>query len=909
MFTGCGMCSNQRLRLIICLVCCIICAAKAEEINQKPWRIGNFTFLEKPNSNFMVHYLHDLVDIKCRTNNASAKTTLFVKGHFTEKKNIKDSRLFNATLRRRHQDFTFLANPSQSHQLFLCKAQLGNRTIWGHRGTMLARPEKRMVPVQLEPNVTSVTLEKSMNYEISCKAPGKGLSSSLSYLKWVKGNTTGKQHGVDERMVHRRNTGLLDIEVIRFSNVNKSFEGVYTCARQVGIGPYTSASFELLVKDAEPPFVVLRPNVSQLLVADYKKLVVIDCLVRTASPKPTVSWFKGSKKLQSCSNSMNCSLQITHVKSALDSGTYTCVATNTEGSHSASVFLNITALPNTKTEFVSPKSILKSNTKIVAIAVSCSAMAILIVIFVAYCYNRGMKKKYERYLMPFDNFVLDNNRSLNDQGERLPYDPMWEFPRKKLDLLEPIGRGAFGEVWLAKAQGILEFQAEVGRRSPAKIKNMSRAFSFSKYYHNAKLSKDTNQTTVAVKTLKSNAPDSDYKDLASELKILIHIGEHQNIVNLLGACTRGGKLLVILEYCLFGDLSKFLRSKRDIFEPSWTKNDICFEHSCTYFDLANFTYQIAKGMEYLSSKKCVHRDLAARNVLVSKDHNQDYVVKVADFGMARDIYKKGIYTKESTSVLPLKWTAPESLADSVYTIQSDVWSFGVVVWEIFTLGGSPYPGISTDRFLAYLKADKRMEKPECCPDSLYALMLSCWDNKPECRPTFSKLVQLVFDIIANTADSNTVYLRLESGEGENECRSHLIDADASVTTRPEESTIDSDGSTVDSDDPSGPTYHGYENLAVSWKKKKSAATDQDQYIELNGTAVPGGIFDCSKKLPFLADFDYKKKIWFEKERFRFEKEDLGIERELAPSRHSQIATQGQSKRDEIGNKTAQLKIL
>ena len=105
------------------------------------------------------------------------------------------------------------------------------------------------------------------------------------------------------------------------------------------------------------------------------------------------------------------------------------------------------------------------------------------------------------------------------------------------------------------------------------------------------------------------ATDSDYKDLASELKVLIHIGEHQNIVNLLGACTRGGKLFVILEYCQHGDLSTFLRGKRDVFEASWTKIEPGLENSCTYYDLANISYQIARGMDFLASKKVCHSKL------------------------------------------------------------------------------------------------------------------------------------------------------------------------------------------------------------------------------------------------------------------------------------------------------------
>ena len=108
---------------------------------------------------------------------------------------------------------------------------------------------------------------------------------------------------------------------------------------------------------------------------------------------------------------------------------------------------------------------------------------------------------------------------------------------------------------------------------------------------------------LALSILQDDATAAEYKDLASELKILIHIGEHKNIVNLLGACSKSGKLCVILEYCLYGDLLSFLRDKKSIFQPSWERKEDSFSSICTYFDLANFTYQIARGMDFLASKK------------------------------------------------------------------------------------------------------------------------------------------------------------------------------------------------------------------------------------------------------------------------------------------------------------------
>lgn len=142
-------------------------------------------------------------------------------------------------------------------------------------------------------------------------------------------------------------------------------------------------------------------------------------------------------------------------------------------------------------------------------------------------------------------------------------------------------------------------------------------------------------------------------------------------------------------------------------------------------------------MEYLASQKCIHRDLAARNVLVTEDN----VMKIADFGLARDVHNIDYYKKTTNGRLPVKWMAPEALFDRVYTHQSDVWSYGVLLWEIFTLGGSPYPGIPVEELFKLLKEGHRMDKPANCTHELYMIMRECWHAVPSQRPTFRQLVE------------------------------------------------------------------------------------------------------------------------------------------------------------------------
>ncbi|XP_043331214.1 fibroblast growth factor receptor 2 isoform X11 [Cervus elaphus] len=305
----------------------------------------------------------------------------------------------------------------------------------------------------------------------------------------------------------------------------------------------------------------------------------------------------------------------------------------------------------------------------------------------------------------------------------LPEDPKWEFPRDKLTLGKPLGEGCFGQVVMAEAVGI-------DKEKPKEA------------------------VTVAVKMLKDDATEKDLSDLVSEMEMMKMIGKHKNIINLLGACTQDGPLYVIVEYASKGNLREYLRARRPPgMEYSYDISRVP-EEQMAFKDLVSCTYQLARGMEYLASQKCIHRDLAARNVLVTENN----VMKIADFGLARDINNIDYYKKTTNGRLPVKWMAPEALFDRVYTHQSDVWSFGVLMWEIFTLGGSPYPGIPVEELFKLLKEGHRMDKPANCTNELYMMMRDCWHAVPSQRPTFKQLVEDLDRIL--TLTTNEEYLDL-----------------------------------------------------------------------------------------------------------------------------------------------------
>ncbi|KAL2093286.1 hypothetical protein ACEWY4_010598 [Coilia grayii] len=260
-------------------------------------------------------------------------------------------------------------------------------------------------------------------------------------------------------------------------------------------------------------------------------------------------------------------------------------------------------------------------------------------------------------------------------------------------------------------------------------------------FHGTLLDPDGQKQHCAVKSLNRI---TDIEEVTQFLKegIIMKDFSHPNVLSLLGICLPSeGSPLVVLPYMKHGDLRNFIRDET---------------HNPTVKDLMGFGLQVAKGMEYLASKKFVHRDLAARNCML----DESYTVKVADFGLARDVYDKEYYSVHNKSgvKLPVKWMALESLQTHKFTSKSDVWSFGVLLWELMTRGAPPYSDVNSFDITVFLLQGRRLLQPEFCPDALYNVMIECWHPKPERRPTFSELVPRISSIFSSFSGEHYVLL-------------------------------------------------------------------------------------------------------------------------------------------------------
>uniref|UniRef100_A0A8C5R727 Tyrosine-protein kinase n=1 Tax=Leptobrachium leishanense TaxID=445787 RepID=A0A8C5R727_9ANUR len=261
----------------------------------------------------------------------------------------------------------------------------------------------------------------------------------------------------------------------------------------------------------------------------------------------------------------------------------------------------------------------------------------------------------------------------------------WERPRSEFRLVTKLGEGFFGEVWKAVWK---------------------------------------NTTPVAIKTFKKE--HLIHSDMEKEMTALKSLS-HPNLIQLLAICSTDEPVYIVTELMTKGNLNEFLKSPEGVI--------------LGHIEFLFVICQIAEGMSYLESKKVVHRDLASRNILVG----EDLVCKIADFGLAR-LLKDDLYSPERNRAIPVKWTAPEAIARGKFSTKSDVWAFGILVYEVYTFGQMPYKDMTNQEVAMKVDRGYRLPQTSNCSPQIYGLMMECWHKKAEDRPSFHDIVQKLYVI-------------------------------------------------------------------------------------------------------------------------------------------------------------------
>ncbi|XP_064647151.1 BDNF/NT-3 growth factors receptor-like isoform X2 [Lineus longissimus] len=276
-----------------------------------------------------------------------------------------------------------------------------------------------------------------------------------------------------------------------------------------------------------------------------------------------------------------------------------------------------------------------------------------------------------------------------------------EIPSEKLALLEEIGEGAFGQVFKGELQQ---------DSSPSRL--------------------------VAVKLLKNGVSREIKEDFEREVEITSTF-DHDNILKLIGVVTKdvNDSPYMVFEFMEHGDLAGMLRKNDPVMRRN--KDKLILKDT----DLVDVAIQVANGMVYLTQQHFVHRDLATRNCLVG----DALIVKISDFGMSRDIYTCDYYKIGGSRMLPVRWMSPESVKYGKFTTESDVWAYGVVLWEIFSYGKQPYYGHGNEEVVMFIENHTLLNRPEVCPEDIYKIMLQCWITDPNERASFVDIHRALID--------------------------------------------------------------------------------------------------------------------------------------------------------------------
>ena len=351
------------------------------------------------------------------------------------------------------------------------------------------------------------------------------------------------------------------------------------------------------------------------------------------------------------------------------------------------------------------------NLMVVSIVVPTVVIVFLLLLIVStilcVCYHSCYKKNPIKEKVD----ISTNQSYTHHEKSQLPLKSLQqhgiEYDYGVLHLEDKIGEGEFGIVYKAKAPGLKRGDWEISA-----------------------------DEFVAVKMLKSDADFKTMLDFQKEVDTVVNF-EHNNVIRLLGICIEQiDQTCMIFEYMELGALRELLR-KSNLRNPDFyqlSPDEVIVKPS----QFLSICIQLAKGLDYLSKKRFVHRDIATRNCLI----DSQFICKIADFGLSRNVYESDYYKVGSKSAcLPVRWMPPESLLYGRFTIKSDVWSYGVLMWEIFTFATQPYFGASNQEVIDNIRRLVLLECPSLCTQEIYDIMLECWQKMPINRPYIGEILE------------------------------------------------------------------------------------------------------------------------------------------------------------------------
>ncbi|ELK03674.1 Mast/stem cell growth factor receptor [Pteropus alecto] len=624
------------------------------------------------------------------------------------------------------KDLTFVADPKagitirnvkrEYHRLCLhCSADKKGKSVLSKKFSLKVRAAIRAVPV-VSVSKASYLLREGEEFTVTCLI--KDVSSSVDSM-WIKENSQPTKAQVKRNSWHQGDFNFLRQERLTISSAKVNDSGVFMCYANNTFG---SANVTTTLEVVDKGFINIFPVANTTIFVNDGANV--DLVVEyEAYPKPEhLQWIYMNKtftdkwesypKYENESN-IRCSVPVGPVDVQIQNSSVSPFGKLVvQSSIDYSAFkLNGTVECRAYNDVGKSSAFFNFAFKeqihphtlftplLIGFVIAAGMMCIIVMILT---YKYLQKPMYEVQWKVVEE--INGNNYVYIDPTQLPYDHKWEFPRNRLSFGKTLGAGAFGKVVEATAYGLIKSDAAM---------------------------------TVAVKMLKrfdgcfispSSDSTNEYMDMKPGVSYVVPTKADKR---------RSARIGSYIE--------------RDV-TPAIMEDD---ELALDLEDLLSFSYQVAKGMAFLASKNCIHRDLAARNILLT--HGR--ITKICDFGLARDIKNDSNYVVKGNARLPVKWMAPESIFNCVYTFESDVWSYGIFLWELFSLGSSPYPGMPVDsKFYKMIKEGFRMLSPEHAPAEMYAIMKTCWDADPLKRPTFKQIVQLIEKQISDS--TNHIYSNL-----------------------------------------------------------------------------------------------------------------------------------------------------